>query len=45
MVYMSLVLLVSGAGKHGQARVFGEPRIAARELAEKKSRSPVGFDV
>ena len=42
---MLLVLLVSGAGKHRQARVFDEPRIAARELAEKKGRSPAGFDV
>src|SRR6476646_3698137 len=42
---MLLVLLVSGAGKHRQARVFGEPRIAPRELAEKKGRSPAGFDV
>lgn len=42
---MLLVLLVSGAGKHRQARVFDEPGIAARELAEKKGRSPAGFDV
>ena len=39
-----VLLLVAVAEENGEPRIFGKPRIAGREFAEKKRRAAVGFD-
>ena len=44
MIGLFLILFVSGARKHGQARVFGETGITAGQFAKQKDRAATGFD-